>query len=199
MFDFAGVDVSTGLLLALVATAAVTDLRWRKIYNGLTYPGTLAALALNAVGSVLEYTGYVAPRAQRVFGWIGRWESCLGLLACGLCLLVCYIFFRVGGGDLKLMAMIGAFLGPYEGIEVLLWTFVLGAALGLLLLIWRLGAAQLLVAGLRRLRTALRLRDWSLLIGEAGGDTRTSLFLAPSAAVAVVVVHFQLLGTFRLL
>ena len=32
--------------------------------------------------------------------------------------------FKVGGGDVKLIAMLGAFLGPEQGITAMLWTFV---------------------------------------------------------------------------
>ena len=34
---------------------------------------------------------------------------------------------QVGGGDVKLIAMLGAFLGPEQGITAMLWTFVCGA------------------------------------------------------------------------
>ncbi len=47
-------------------------------------------------------------------------------------MLVLFVFFRIGGGDVKLLAMLGAFLGLEQGIETLLWTFVLGGAVGLI-------------------------------------------------------------------
>ena len=44
----------TAVLVALLTVATATDLRRRKIYNWTTYPGILAALGLNALGSTLE-------------------------------------------------------------------------------------------------------------------------------------------------
>jgi len=199
MLDRAGLNVSLGLLLVLMGVCAYTDLRWRKIYNAVTYPGLLAALLLNAGGSVAEHWGVSSEQTTRVMGWIGWWPSVLGLLACGGIMLVCYVFFGQGGGDLKMMAMLGAFLGVREGIEVLLWTFVIAAALAMILLIWRVGAWQLVRQASLRLVHALRLKDVSQLSSTAGSPLKTVLDLAPSALVALVVVHFDLLGPLRIL
>ena len=55
-------------------------------------------------------------------------------------MIVCFVFFPgIGGGDVKLMAMVGALLGTYDGLEALLWTFVLAACFGLIVLVWRVG------------------------------------------------------------
>ena len=40
----------TGLCVALLVVAAATDVARHKIYNWTTYPGMLAALAINAAG-----------------------------------------------------------------------------------------------------------------------------------------------------
>jgi len=199
MLDRAGVSVSLGLLLALMGVCAYTDLRWRKIYNAVTYPGILTALLINAAGSLAERLGWASQQTERVIGWIGWWPSILGLLACGGIMLVCYVFFGQGGGDLKMMAMLGAFLGVREGIEVLLWTFVFAAALAITLLIWRVGAWQIVRQTALRLFRAIRLRDVSQLASPAGSPLKTVLDLAPSALVALLLVHFDLLGPLRVL
>ena len=61
-----------------------------------------------------------------LLGEIGLADAALGMFVCGGLLLVCYVFFSIGGGDVKLLAMLGAFLGIEQGIEVVLWTLVLG-------------------------------------------------------------------------
>ena len=150
--------VVTVLLLGLLLVAAATDVRRHKIYNWTTYPGMILALGLNGLGTVVA-GGQPAstPRRLESLGWIGLAASLVGLLACGFLLLVCFVLFKVGGGDVKLMAMLGAFLGPEKGIEAMLWTFVLGACLALIVLVWRVGPLRLAGQVLRQMLYTLRL------------------------------------------
>jgi prepilin peptidase CpaA len=108
-------------------------------------------------------------------------------------MLVSYVLFHVGGGDVKLLAMIGAFLGVEEGIEALLWTFVLGGIAGLALLIWRVGFVKLLTGTCRHLLWSLKIGDWLPLTEEERRDLQRPLYLAPAAVVAVVIVVFDLM------
>lgn len=179
--------LATPLVLGLVLVAAVTDVRRHRIYNWTTYPGMLAAVWLNALGDLAARWGGADQAWLARLGWIGTWSSLCGLLLCGLLLLVCFVLFKIGGGDVKLMAMLGAFLGPERGLDALLWTFVLGAAAALIVLVWRVGPWQLLV---RLLRPLLRV----LGLGGAPRPDEPSapLFLAPAALAAVAIVQFSL-------
>src|SRR5688572_17761897 len=118
----------TVLVLAFTVVAAGTDVRWHKIYNWTTYPGMLTALAINGLGTATGLSSQGDHPWTRWIGWIGLAESVVGWLACGFLMLVLYVFFRIGAGDVKLLAMLGAFLGLERGIETLLWTFVIGGA-----------------------------------------------------------------------
>ena len=100
--------------------------------------------------------------------------------------------FKVGGGDVKLIAMLGAFLGPEKGIEAMLWTFVLGGCIGLIVLIWRVGSARLIVHVFRHIVWTLRLGRLSPLTEEERAQLQPPLFLAPCALLAVVIVRFGL-------
>ena len=173
--------LATILLLGLVSVATATDLAWHKIYNWTTYTGMLTALALSAVGWL------VFPRWRVSF-----LESLIGLLACGLVMLVCFVMFKVGGGDVKLIAMLGAFMGPEKGIEAMLWTFVLGGCVGLIVLIWRVGPVRLVVHVCRHIVWSLRLGSLCPLTDEERAQLQPPLFLAPSALAAVVIVRFSL-------
>lgn len=184
--------LATVLLLVLLAIATATDLWRQRIYNATTYPGILLAWILNAAGDVLVRTGRLDPERLETLGWIGIPASLAGFVACGFILLACYVFFQVGGGDVKLMAMVGAMLGPEQGILVMLWTFVLGACAALIALVWRVGAVRLVGRVFRQLLWTLRLGRWSPLTPEERAQLQPPLHLAPSALAAAIVVQFSL-------
>jgi prepilin peptidase CpaA len=181
------------LLVGLLAVAAATDVLRHRIYNWTTYPGILAALGLNALGSGLVAAAAVDRATLAGLGWVGFAESFYGLLICGVVLLACFVLFKVGGGDVKLMAMLGAFLGPEQGVVAMLWTFVLGGCLGLIVLVWRMGPLRLVGAVTRHLLWMLRLARFQPLTPEERALLQPPLFLAPSALVAAVIVQFSLI------
>ncbi|MEN6497267.1 MAG: A24 family peptidase [Thermoguttaceae bacterium] len=188
--------VTTSLLLLLLAIASVTDILGHKIYNWTTYSGILAAWGLSGLGAALEASGTVSTETLAHWGWIRFPDSFFGFLICGFVLVVCYVFLKVGGGDVKLMAMMGALLGLERGIEAMLWTFVLGGCLALVILIWRVGPLRLVTRVLRQLLWTIRLRWWSPLTAEEHAQLQLPLFLAPSALVATLIVQFSLIDYF---
>lgn len=176
--------LATVLLLGLVLVATATDLWRHKIYNWTTYGGILAGLVLDAAGLGVEVAGR---------GRVDFREGVVGFLACGFLMLVCFVVFKVGGGDVKLIAMLGAFLGAEGGIEAMLWTFVLGGCMGLIVLIWRVGPMRLTARIFRQIVYTLRLGHWSPLTADEREQLQPPLFLAPCALVAVIIVRFGLL------
>lgn len=112
-FDlFSSLTLAT--LLALLALAVWFDLRTRRIPNRLVLVGLAASLVLQAVHGV-----------EGVQAWA------LGLLA-GFGLLVpLYVVRAMGAGDVKLMAMIGSFLGPLAALNVVIFTLVAGGLLAI--------------------------------------------------------------------
>jgi prepilin peptidase CpaA len=181
-------------LFALLAVAAATDLSRRKIYNSTTYPGMLLGLGLNAVATLLEQNGLLASeQKQNALGQIGFEESLLGLGLCGALMLVCYVSFGVGGGDVKLMAMIGAFMGPQRGLETLLWTFVLAGCLGVVALVWKVGPARLAARAIRQALYVLRIGGWPELTPDERSQLSFSWFLAPTALAAAALVQSEII------
>lgn len=98
-----------------------TDLEHQIIPNAVTYPGIAAGIALSAAAGQLAASLIAAAAAGLVF-------LVLGIVSRG----------GMGGGDVKLAAMIGAFLGTPAVIVALFLAVALGAAAGLLLLALRL-------------------------------------------------------------
>lgn len=166
-------QVITGaVLLGFLIAATVTDIRENKIYNWTTYPGMVAGLLLN--------------------GWFGGWagveQSAAGFFLCGGVMVICFVLFNVGGGDVKLIAMMGAFLGLENGIEAMLWTFILGSLLGIAMLIARFGVVHLLRKSWEHLRLVWRAKGWIPPTEAERQPLQRWLFLAPAALCAACIV-----------
>ena len=102
-------------LLALLAVAAVVDFRTRRIPNALN----LAILAGGLAASV----------AHGGLGWAGLGGSIAGV-AVGFGLMFHAFLFRFsGGGDVKLLAACGAWLGPWGALVLFALQALLGAGL----------------------------------------------------------------------
>jgi prepilin peptidase CpaA len=114
-------------VLAILATfllaAAWTDLRDQRVPNLLVFSGALLALLLHAVLPAGE--GFVSALP----GGLGLAGSLTGL-ACGLlAFLPFYGLQAMGAGDVKLAAMVGAFLGPLDIWWALFFTLIAGGVL----------------------------------------------------------------------
>jgi len=77
--------------------------------------------------------------ASAFFGWPRLSDALLGVILCGGALLLFALISRgsIGGGDVKLMAMIGASLGWRWGFGVLAFAQLAAAGLAICLLITR--------------------------------------------------------------
>ncbi len=187
---------STSVLIVLLLIATVTDLRWRLIYNETTYPGIVLALACNGLATLVGLEPESSVNSW--LGLVGFGDSLAGLASCGCLMLTCYVFFPggVGGGDVKLLAMMGAVLGLVRGLEALLWTFVLGGGLAAIMLVWQFGAWKLLFRTIQVLAFTLRFRTLGPLSDEERQRLKTDLHLTPSALAAVLIVQFQVVRWF---
>ena len=117
--------VAVVLLLGLLSAAVWHDVRTRRIPNRLVFSGAMLGLVLNALPLRDELV--LAPLAAPA----GLLMALAGL-GLGLALLMpMYMMKAMGAGDVKLMAMIGAFLGPQAVFSVTLLTMLAGGVLAL--------------------------------------------------------------------
>ena len=156
--------VTCALLAALLSSAAVTDLRSHRIPNRLVLAGLLLAFAAHACALALGTPPLAGPAA---------WAPLAGLATGFALLLPFYLLGAMGAGDVKLMAMVGAFMGPQPVMLAVLYTFVAGGLLSLVVMFARGVTAQTL-ANVRFLLT-----DW-FLRASAGQGAR----LAPLQTTA---------------
>ncbi|MGE5571928.1 MAG: prepilin peptidase [Bacteroidota bacterium] len=118
------------VLASLVVVAAGIDLNHGVIPDRLTLPWMVVGVATGALWGPHE----VAMRA-------------IGLVACGGLVFLIALLSRggMGGGDVKLMALVGSFLGPWGGLASFMIACFIGAAVGI----------GLMAAGLKRRRDAI--------------------------------------------
>ncbi len=129
---------------ALALVAAAFDWRTKRIPNVLTLGGVLLAFPLH---------GWLSPET------IGYQSAALGCLACAVPSLVAWWLGWVAGGDVKLLAAMGALGGVSFGLEAAFLSLFCAAAFVFLRLTWngvllRTVTNAFAVAGTRALRRA---------------------------------------------
>jgi len=106
-------------LILLTAFAAWHDVSTRRIPNSLTLAGCLLGLAINTAQDGLH----------------GLSTSFLGILTGFALYLPLWLLNARGAGDVKLLAAIGAFLGPQNTLLLALTAAIVGGVLALALVI----------------------------------------------------------------
>lgn len=104
--------MSVGALLAL---ACISDIRTRRIPNALTFPAAVAGVIFHAASGGLPAAGW----------------SLLGWLAGAALFFPIFALRGMGAGDVKLLAAVGAWLGPGQVVIAALLTSIAGGVMGL--------------------------------------------------------------------
>ncbi|WP_454876778.1 A24 family peptidase [Pseudomonas farris] len=113
--------VSTVVLLGLLGVAVVSDLLRHRIPNMLV----LLGIALGLAGQT--YSG----------GLSGLGDSLLGMLICFGLFLPMYAVGGMAAGDVKLMAMVGTFLGFHFALWAAMFSLLAGGVCGFLIVLVR--------------------------------------------------------------
>jgi prepilin peptidase CpaA len=148
------------LVAVAIATliASATDLWKFKVYNVLTFP----TLGLGIIVSAI------------LGGWSGVGSSLLGVCL-GFGLLI--VFFAVGGvgaGDVKLLAAVGAWLGPYLTYQVFIASALFGGLYALILVLIRSGMMGMAIEIVQARQTLLSPSTWKLPTSTIEGEVQRS-------------------------
>lgn len=109
------------ILTALLLIAAWYDLRSFRIPNILVLLGLAASILINCI-------------FPEEMGGLGLTSSFAGLIIGFLIIFPLYLLHAMGAGDIKLMAMVGAFVGPVPMIQIALYVAIAGGVLALIVL-----------------------------------------------------------------
>jgi prepilin peptidase CpaA len=105
---------AAAVLLSGVA-ACVTDLRARRIPNWLTFGSTAVALGVHVM----------------LDGWAGAQYAGAGWIVGTLLFLPMFLLGGMGGGDVKLLAAFGAWLGPGDVLWLAAYASIAGGLIGI--------------------------------------------------------------------
>ncbi|HEV8039465.1 MAG TPA: prepilin peptidase [Bryobacteraceae bacterium] len=109
------------VLVLMVSIAAVYDIRFRRIPNWLVLMGLVLGLGLNTF----------------LLRWPGARASLLGIVLAFLIYFPLYLLRGMGAGDVKLMAAIGAIVGPANWFGIFIVSALLGGIVAVFLLLAR--------------------------------------------------------------
>jgi prepilin peptidase CpaA len=115
-------------VLVIAALACSTDVRSRRIPNWLTFGAALAGVAYQLVSH----------------GYAGLGDGLLGWVAGAAFLFVPFALGGIGAGDVKLMAALGAWLGPADVMWLGMYTGVAGGVIALVVAVAKGYAVQML-------------------------------------------------------
>ena len=108
--------VFTAIALSVTAVAALVDYRTGHIPNWLTVGGLTAGTAIRLVrGALLAGLGGLGSAAITL---------AVGIVLCSIVPLVMRFLAKMGGGDLKLLAALGAICGPLTGFQAQTYAFI---------------------------------------------------------------------------
>lgn len=109
------------IFAGLIAT--FTDLRTMRIPNWLTLPLLASGLAYGAVRG----------------GWTGLGDAAIGVAIAGVIFVAAYAIAGGGAGDAKLMMALGAWLGAYPSVVLVLGVTICGLVWAIIVTIYRDG------------------------------------------------------------
>jgi prepilin peptidase CpaA len=109
------------LTVALVGVAVITDVRWRRIPNSLTFMGLALAIVIRFAFQ----------------GWAGLGLALSGAIVAPLLLLAMHGGKGLGMGDLKLAMAVGAIVGPLLAVAAMLIAAIAGGVMAVTILTMR--------------------------------------------------------------
>jgi prepilin peptidase CpaA len=160
------------ILIAVLVISAVSDYRFKKVPNIITFPAIAAGISMAFL--------------ERSFAGVS--VSIAGLLIGMALLYLPYAAGGMGGGDVKLLGAIGAIKGPWFVFITFLAMAIIGGFMAIFRIVFVLKSADMRTLG-ASVRTAYYTRNWSALeIPEYARKEKLPYAIAISAGAAVSMI-----------
>jgi len=173
-----GVLIQYAPLLVLLVVACGTDLRARRIPNWLTFTTVLAGLL----------------QSFTAIHTVGPYGSVLGLLSGFGLTFVLFALGALGGGDVKLMAGVGAWIGPMPTVAVFSVTALIGMVIVLVQALWQGRLRSLLLNTTVLTINLVHLQDVGIEHAQATGKSCRSVDRPLPYAVPVLLAVILILA-----
>lgn len=168
--------ISSLLLIILLVTATIYDIKFHKIPNWLTFPSMGAGIVLN--------TG--------LKGLDGLLSSIGGLVIGMAILMSLYLLGGTGAGDVKLMGAVGSFLGPKGIFIAFLATAIVGGIYAIILLAFYGYLKDALIRYWAMLKTFILTRTFIYTPSSVKGEKpRLRYGVAIAIGTLIYIVFFQ--------
>ena len=167
------------LLLCIVVSAGVSDLRTRRIPNWLVLLGLALGFGLNSF----------------LYGSAGFYSAAKGM---GLAMAIYFPLFALramGAGDAKLMAAVGSIVGPGNWLAIFFFSAVLGGILGLAVVVARKRLSSTLFNVLYILRELASLRPPYINRQDLTAGHETAISMPHGAVITLAAMLFLVVIT----
>jgi Flp pilus assembly protein protease CpaA len=158
-------------LSLILVTAAVTDLRWRRIPNWLTLP----ALPVGLIAQAVYGEGFL----QGLLGALGGFAALFVLFAIG----------AGGGGDVKLFTVVGSFVGFHNLGVVFVLVAIIGGIAGMIVAL-RAGALTRVLKNSLMIFASLGRGRWAEFRERSDLNKPGAMRLAYGAVIALGALLF---------
>ncbi len=103
------------VLFIIISIAAVTDILTFKVKNIIIIFGIISGLYFQFID----------------YGMKGILNAAAGIVLSILCLWLLFCFHALGAGDIKLLSVVGCFVGPLLVLECILYAILIGGVMSL--------------------------------------------------------------------
>lgn len=154
-------------LLAIVMAAVLCDLQSQRIPNGIIVTGMICGFCYQiwkegSIGFILFAGGSLMP--IMLFG-------------------ILYYFRMIGAGDIKLLCVLGAFLGPCECVACMIAAVLVGGGISLILIFRRRLFTQRLYYLVEYISQYSTEKVWKPYLKEVGEEARFAFSVPVLVAV----------------